>query len=164
VDALLGDQSAAVRETSAWALGELQVRATTVALGQALADKEEHVRATAAWALGQIDLRRAPAALVKAMRDGDEGVRLAASWAISQIADPGAAPAVSQAMKTETDDQVRQAQVRALLKPGKPAADAIEGLLHSKDAKTRELAVRALSGRSGPWPWPWPQPRPRPFP
>jgi hypothetical protein len=37
-------------------------------------------------------------------------------------------------------------------------------LLDSKDKDTREMAVRALTGRRGPWPWPWPWPRPRPNP
>jgi HEAT repeat protein len=98
------------------------------------------------------------------MKDEDKRVRLAAAWALSQIADPAATPAVSEALATETHDDVRQAQVRALLQSGQSTSKAIEGLLDSKDAKTRELAVRALSGRTGPWPWPWPQPRPRPFP
>jgi HEAT repeat protein len=122
------------------------------------------VRATAAWALGQIEASRAPAALVKAIRDQDDDVRLAASWALSQIGDAEAVAPVTEALRTETDEKVRQAQVRVLIEAGGASADALSGLLDSKDAKTRELAVRALAGSKGPWPWPWPQPRPRPFP
>ena len=62
------------------------------------------------------------------------------------------------------DERVRQALVRALLQSGEHSEEALSGLLQSKDDKTREMAVRALAGRRGPWPWPWPWPRPRPAP
>jgi HEAT repeat protein len=122
------------------------------------------VRATAAWALGQLDLDHAPKALVDAIKDADDEVRLRAAWALSQIGDAQAIPAVTAALRTETRERVRQAEIRMLLQSGDPPADVLRGLIESKDAKTRELAVRALAGRKSPWPWPWPQPRPRPAP
>jgi hypothetical protein len=87
-----------------------------------------------------------------------------AAWGLSQIGDPAAVPAVSDALKQDLPERVRQVLVRALLQSGEHSEEALTGLLQSKDEKTRELAVRALTGRKGPWPWPWPWPRPRPTP
>jgi len=56
------------------------------------------------------------------------------------------------------------ALVRALLESGARSEEALQQLLRSDDADTREMAVRALAGHRGPWPWPWPWPRPRPNP
>ena len=54
--------------------------------------------------------------------------------------------------------------VRALLESGEENTEVFRDMLQSKDAETREMAVRALAGRRSPSPWPWPAPRPRPFP
>jgi HEAT repeat protein len=165
--ALKNDESSDVRETAAWALGEMNARGTAAAdaLADALAhDDESQVRATAAWALGQVHTDRAPSALINALRDRDDDVRLKAAWALSQIADPAAIPAVTDALKQDQPQRVQEALVRALLQSGEHSEEALSNLLQSKDDKTREMAVRALSGRRGPWPWPWPWPRPRPMP
>jgi HEAT repeat protein len=122
------------------------------------------VRATAAWALGQVGLEKAPPALVAALKDADHDVRMPAAWALSEIADPDTVQAVADALRSETNDEVRRAEIRTLVHSGHAPEGVLRGLVESKDAKTRELAVRALAGRSGPWPWPWPQPRPRPSP
>ena len=114
--------------------------------------------------MGQARTDKAPTALIDALRDSDDEVRLKAAWALSQIGDPAALPAVTTALKQDQPDRVRQALVRAMLQSGEHSEEALEGLLQSKDDKTRELAVRALSGRKAPWPWPWPWPRPRPAP
>jgi HEAT repeat protein len=91
-------------------------------------------------------------------------VRLKAAWALSQIGDPSAIPAVTDALKQDQPQHVQEALVRALLESGEHSEEALSNLLQSKDDKTREMAVRALAGRRGPWPWPWPWPRPRPMP
>jgi HEAT repeat protein len=161
---VLRDPSAAVRETAAWALGEMGVRAANPALGRALADRDAKVRASAAWALGQFHLARAPGALVKALDDPDRHVRLSAAWALGEIGDAEAAAAVADALRRETDEEVRRAEVRSLVESGRVSPEAVKGLLDSADAKTREMAVRALTGRHALSPWPWPRPRPRPFP
>jgi HEAT repeat protein len=101
---------------------------------------------------------------VKAIADADREVRLTAAWALSQIQDPAAVPALTRALKTETDDKVRQALIRALVEVGELPDDVVKMLLDSHDAQTRELGVRTLAGNRAPWPWPWPQPRPRPAP
>jgi len=91
-------------------------------------------------------------------------VRLKAAWALSEIGDAETVNDITAALKTEQHDKVRQALVRALIESGEGSSDALKDLLDSKDRGTREVAVKALAGRRGPWPWPWPQPRPRPFP
>jgi len=163
--ALIGDEDSAVRETAAWALGQMEVKSTADLLaGAASSDKSPRVRATAAWAVGQLNPGRAPAGLLAALRDADDDVRLKAAWALSQISDPDAIHDVTAALRAEKSDRVRQALVRALLESGDRSSDVFKDLLESKDRDTREMAVRALAGRRGPWPWPWPQPRPRPNP
>jgi HEAT repeat protein len=111
-----------------------------------------------------MNIDKAPPALVKAIRDEDDDVRLRAAWALSQIGDADVVPQVVAALRVETVDRVRQAEIRTLLESGEHSESVFKELLESKDAKTRELAVRALAGRRGPWPWPWPWPRPRPSP
>ena len=91
-------------------------------------------------------------------------MRLKAAWALSQISDADAVPAVTDALRVEKRDRIRQALVRALLESGERSSDVFKNLLESSDKETREMAVRALAGRRGPWPWPWPWPRPRPNP
>lgn len=165
VNAMRKDESADVRETSAWALAELNARRTIDALADVAAnDSDSEVRGTAAWAIGNLHPGKAPAALVKAIRDADPEVRLKAAWALSEIGDPDATPAILEALKTETRERVQQAEVRALLRSGDGSEEVFRRLLESKDADTREMAVRALAGRKGfgPWPWPWPRPRPMP--
>jgi HEAT repeat protein len=101
---------------------------------------------------------------VKAIKDADPDVRLKAAWALSEIGDPDASAALVDALKTEQHERVQQAEVRALLRSGEESEDVFRTLLESKDAGTREMAVRALAGRRNTGPWPWPQPRPRPMP
>jgi HEAT repeat protein len=150
---------------SAWALGELDVKKAADALSDVLArDKSDRVRATAAWAIGELNPGRAPKSLVAALRDKNDDIRLKAAWALSEIGDTESIADISAALKIEQRDRVRQALVRALIESGERSTDALKDLLESKDRATRELAVKALAGRRGPWAWPWPQPRPRPFP
>ena len=135
------------------------------ALAAAVAnDKDDDVRGTAAWAIGQMHPGKAPAPLIKAIHDPNGDVRVKSAWALSEIADPDAAMAIADGLKTETKEDVQQAEVRALLKSGEGTEDLFRRLLESKDADTRQMAVRALAGRRrvDPWPWPWPRPRPMP--
>lgn len=162
---LKSDDDSSVREMAAWALGELGEHKAADALADAAAkDKSAKVRGTAAWAVGELNPGRAPKQLVDALHDSDDDVRLKAAWALSQIHDASVVNDVTAALKVEKVDRVRQALVRALLESGDASTETFQTLLESKDKDTREMAVRALAGRRGPWPWPWPQPRPRPFP
>ena len=155
MNALKSDASERVRETSAWALGEIGVKKAADPLGEALArDKSSRVRATTAWAIGELNPGRAPKPLVAALRDQDDDVRLKAAWALSEIGDAETVGDITAALKNEKQDRLRQALVRALIESGEESGDAFKDLLDSKDRGTREIAVKALAGRRGPWPWP----------
>ena len=165
ITAMRSDQSPNVRETAAWALAELNARRAVDALNEVIGkDSDSDVRGTAAWAIGQLHPGKAPANLVKAIRDADADVREKAAWALSEIADPDVAPAIIDAMKAETRDDVQHAEVRALLRSGEGSEEVFRKMLESKDPEARQMAVRALTGHRGadPWPWPWPRPRPMP--
>ena len=102
---------------------------------------------------------------IEALRDSEEDVRLRAAWAIGQIADAALLPALSAALDRESSDEVREAELRAMLMMGERDEAALARLIESGSAEIRSQAVAALAGRSlRPWPWPWPWPQPRPFP
>jgi HEAT repeat protein len=167
MSALKGDADERVRESAAWALGQMEDRSAIEALGAAVqGDASARVRGTAAWAIGQLDDRgvRAPAGLLKALRDDSGDVRLKAAWALGQLEDTQAVSAIRDALDKEQDTNVRRALVRALVKSGGSSEQAMSKLLQSSDPRVREAAVRGLVGRSSMNPWPWPQPRPRPMP
>jgi HEAT repeat protein len=167
MSALKGDADERVRESAAWALGQMEDRSAIDALGAAVqGDASARVRGTAAWAIGQLDDRgvRAPAGLLKALRDDSGDVRLKAAWALGQLEDTQAVSAIRDALDKEQDTNVRRALVRALVKSGGSSEQAMSQLLQSSDPRVREAAVRGLVGRSSMNPWPWPQPRPRPMP
>jgi HEAT repeat protein len=87
------------------------------------------------------------------------------AWALFTIEDPDAVPALTTAMRAETDKDTQRAIIRALAATGERSVDAIKGLIDSKDPEIREAAIRALAGAGGgggPWPRPWPDPRPFP--
>jgi HEAT repeat protein len=153
-----------VRETAAWALGQIEDGAAVAALGEAAGgDADEEVRGTAAWAIGQIQPGEAPAGLIRAVRDADAEVRARAAWALSEMRDTRAISALREAYRTERDSKARRAQLRALVRGGGASEELFRELLRSDDAEVREQAVRGMAGRSMD-PWPWPMPRPRPYP
>src|SRR5919204_5865240 len=162
------DESAEVRETAAWALGQNGHRAdadVVVVLNDALRDSDADVRSTAAWALGQIEPKRSPGGLIAALADADAHVRLTAAWALGQILDPATAPMIAAAFDAEPDAEVRTAELRALAFLDATPKDVLERALASKDSELRSRATMILAGRGpGVWPWPWPWPRPRPSP
>ena len=156
-----------MRETAVWALAEIEDGTTADALAAiATSDKSTRVRGTAAWAIGNIrdGSGRAPAALVRLLKDENEDTRLKAAWALSEIADTSVVGAVNDALKTEKNERVTRALIRALVVSGRRSVTTLTALLDSRDPEVREAAVRALAGRSSHNPWPWPQPRPRPNP
>ena len=159
------DPSQDVRATAVWALGARGDEASLPRLVAALRDESAEIRSRAAWAIGSIEPDDAPAALADALRDSEEDVRLRAAWAIGQIADAALLPALSAALDRESSDEVREAELRAMLMMGERDEAALARLIESGSAEIRSQAVAALAGRSlRPWPWPWPWPQPRPFP
>lgn len=162
--ALKSDASEKVRATSAWALGNIGEQSAADALTSALADASVEVRTRAAWALGNVEPRQAPKALVALLGDKDSRTRLLAAWALFRIEDPSTAGALQTALKTEQNQELQIAYIRALGAMGEKSVDVLSALLESSDPKVKAMAVRALAGgnAAGPWPWPWPSPRPYP--
>jgi beta-lactamase regulating signal transducer with metallopeptidase domain len=163
--ALRRDASTKVRATAAWALGSVGDNDAVEGLTAALGDTSEQVRVRAAWAIGSIGPKQAPKPLVAMLTDKNKEVRQMVAWALFTIEDPDAVPALTTAMRAETDKDTQRAIIRALAATGERSVDAIKGLIDSKDPEIREAAIRALAGAGGgggPWPRPWPDPRPFP--
>ncbi|HEX5073321.1 MAG TPA: HEAT repeat domain-containing protein [Gemmatimonadaceae bacterium] len=163
--ALKSDTDAKVRATAAWALGSLGDDDGVPALTAALSDTSRAIRLRSVWAIGSISPKQAPKPLVALLSDKDEEMRQMVAWALFTIQDPDAVPALTTAMRSETDKDTQRALIRALAATGEQSVDAIKALIDSKDPEVREAAIRALAGgrASGPWPKPWPQPRPHPY-
>lgn len=161
--ALRRDASDQVRETAAWALAESGSASIADALEGALSDSSDKVRETAAWGLGELDHASASPRLITALKDRSRAVRLSAAWALGQIEDQDARQPLADAYMRETDQDVKQAELRALAAIGDPPRAVVEAAIASTDPKVRARAVRALAG-AGNDPWPWPRPRPRPSP
>ena len=163
--ALRRDASTKVRATAAWALGSLGDRDAVDELTAALSDTSRGVQLRAVWAIGSIEPKQAPKQLVALLTDKDTEMRQMVAWALFTIQDPDAVPALTAAMRTETDKDTQRAFIRALAATGERSVDAIKSLIDSKDPEVRAAAIRALAGggAGGPWPHPWPQPRPHPY-
>jgi len=163
--ALEHDKSSRVRSTAAWALGQMDRHQETSALESALSDSSARVRETAIWALGQSGQRTAPRAVLNALTDDSPQVRLVAAWALAEFEDKSAADALTKAFQTETDGQIRAAELRALAAIGATSSAVLDVALKSNDPELRRRAVAMLAGDgSGVWVWPWPWPQPRPSP
>ncbi len=162
--ALRGDADSGVRATAAWSLGNLGDARASDALIAALSDTNGKVRTRAAWALGNVHPDEAPRPLVQLLDDTDPRVRELAAWALYNIADPATLPSLEKAFRSEKNQEVQMADLRAIAAMGDKSVAAIRELVESPDERIRSMAVRALVGRSvvGPWPWPWPEPRPFP--
>ena len=163
--ALRRDANTKVRATAAWALGSLGDDDAVEGLTAALSDTSQDVRMRAVWAIGSVSPKQAPKPLVALLTDKDRNVRQLVAWALFTIEDPDAVPALTAAMRAETDKDTQRALIRALAATGERSVDAIKSLIDSKDPEVREAAIRALAGggATGPWPHPWPQPRPHPY-
>jgi hypothetical protein len=81
----LKDENSSVRESAAYALGELKDPRAVEPLIEALKDKEWKVRDRAAIALGVLRDPQAVGPLIEALRDGDSDVRKSAAWALEKI-------------------------------------------------------------------------------
>ena len=160
----LRDKDAKVRQVSAWGLGQLGAKSSVSDLEGAITDADEQVREIAIWAIGQMDVKSASPLLVNALTDNSQRIRLIAAWAIGEIADPSTSNAISKAFETETSNEVRKAELRALSEMGKISQSVLDVTLKSTDPELRRYGVALLAGGSGadPWPWPWPWPRPSP--
>jgi beta-lactamase regulating signal transducer with metallopeptidase domain/HEAT repeat protein len=162
--ALQSDADERVKTTAAWALGSIRDSGSAAALGAAMGDSSARVRSRAAWALGQIEPDEAPGGLVAALGDSSDKVRLTAAWALGQIEDPATLSALSKAITTEKDHEIRDAELRALILLGEASDSTLQKLLESPDPDVRLKVTHAIIGFRGVRPWPWPMPMPRPMP
>jgi HEAT repeat protein len=77
-----------VRETAAWALGEMKdERAVRELIARLARDKDANVRGRSAWALGEMKAAAATEALTAALNDEDQEVRSEARQALAEILD-----------------------------------------------------------------------------
>jgi hypothetical protein len=118
------DESAKVRKTAAWALGEIGARGGIDALAEALLqDEDAGVRAKAAWALGEVRHPKAGPGLADAVRhDPDATVRTLAVWALGEIRDERAIPVLRTALE-DPSERVREKARWALRELGSTVAE-----------------------------------------
>ncbi|HET7691962.1 MAG TPA: HEAT repeat domain-containing protein [Gemmatimonadota bacterium] len=146
LSAALDDPDAAVRLSSAQALGSLSDPRAVEALLEALrTDPDAGVRKMAAWALGEIESPAAVGGLSRAARsDESVDVRAMAVWALGEIESPEAVPALGAALR-DSDVEVRRMAVWALGEIESP--EAVEWLtpaLDDGDVEIRRKAAWAL--------------------
>ncbi|HJU86513.1 MAG TPA: M56 family metallopeptidase, partial [Gemmatimonadota bacterium] len=146
LSAALDDPDAAVRLSSAQALGSLSDPRAVEALLEALrTDRDAGVRKMAAWALGEIESPAAVGGLSQAARsDESVDVRAMAVWALGEIESPEAVPALGAALR-DADVEVRRMAVWALGEIESP--EAVEWLtpaLRDGDVDIRRKAAWAL--------------------
>ncbi|MFL5537721.1 MAG: HEAT repeat domain-containing protein [Longimicrobiaceae bacterium] len=145
IQALRTDQDANVRNTAAWALGQIEDRAAVPALLEAMAgDRSVEVRRTAAWALGQIEDPAAVDGLVRAMRDADADVRHTAIWALGQLESPRAVPGLIGALRDDDVEVRRQAAWALGQIESKEAVPALVAAMRDADREVRSTAIWAL--------------------
>ena len=137
-----------VRATAVWAAGAIRADR-----GDRRADRctqERRPRDSARTPPGpsaSIGPDAAPAALVSALSDLDQDVRLTTAWALYSIRDAGTVDALDAAFRRETDRDVRNGIVRALVSMGDRSMPALQHLLSSPDTDVRAMAVRRAGRR-----------------
>lgn len=140
------DRSVRVRQTAAWALGEVESVEGIAALTDALGDRDPKVRAKAAWALGEIRHPKAGPALADAVRhDANATVRTMAVWALGEIGDERAIPALMTAAE-DADQTVRDKARWALREIGTMVTEdeASHTLRHETDTQQSETDTEVL--------------------
>ena len=145
IQALRTDPDPQVRNTAAWALGQIEDRAATPALLAAMAgDRAVEVRRTCVWALGQLEDPAAVDGLIRATHDADADVRRTALWALGQIEDARAVPGLSAALR-DGDVEVRRTAAWALGQiESKESVPALTAAMRDADREVRSTAVWAL--------------------
>lgn len=144
--ALLGSESARVREAALRAVGERDRPALRGRVERMLGETPA-VAAMAAWALGEFELRESVAPLRRQLGHDEARVRAAAAWALGQIEDPAAAEDLERLLARDTDRPVRLAAIRALgdIEAAR-SAPALERVLDGSDIGLAVEAAEALQG------------------
>ena len=145
--ALLGDASATIRESAAYAIGVGEVKELRSSLEAALRDRDPAVGAMAAWALGEIEDRASVPALVAALRGSEPRIRLAAIWALGQIEDTRAVPELIPALR-DSDPAIRAMAADALgdIEDDAAVAPLERALGSDADARVRTAAAEVARG------------------
>jgi HEAT repeat protein len=142
------DESADVRRTAAWALGQLDDNhEATAALGEALrGDKDADVREMCAWALGNTGGKDGAPALLGALRDPSPRIRETSAWALAEVGDDANATTLDRMLQSEHDTRVRETLAWALgeLDTSAPSAGLLAAIADSS-AGVRTRAAWAIS-------------------
>ncbi|MFN0098758.1 MAG: HEAT repeat domain-containing protein [Gemmatimonadaceae bacterium] len=146
IEALLDARESAVVAMAAFALGEIESRASVNPLTRLLTHAAADVRANAVWALGSIEDPASEAPIIRRINDDtDRGVRLAAILALSRLDHPAEAPPVLVRLARGDDAQLREAALDVLLDIEDPTLTPlfIELVSHHSE-EIRMRAVLAL--------------------
>jgi HEAT repeat protein len=116
IETMLGAREPAVIAMAAFALGEIESRASVKALTRVLTHAAPDVRANAVWALGSIEDPASASAIIQRITDDeDRRVRLAAIIAFGSLDSPSEAPPVLVRLARGNDPQLREAALDVLL-------------------------------------------------
>ncbi|MBI2094809.1 MAG: HEAT repeat domain-containing protein, partial [Candidatus Omnitrophica bacterium] len=144
--AVLGGENPSVRQSAAWALGQIgpAAHAAIPSLIAVLGSKNPSVRQSAAWALGQIGpaAQAAIPSLIAALGSKNPSVRQNAAWALGQIG-PAAIPSLIAALGDE-NPSVRQNAAWALGQIGSVLKEAVS-LFRDAVEKERFSESRSLA-------------------
>lgn len=146
IEALLDAREATVVAMAAFALGEIESRASMKPLTRLLTHAAADVRANAVWALGSLEDPASEAPIIQRINaDSDRGVRLAAILALSQLDHPSEAPPVLVRLARGDDAQLREAALDVLLGIEDPTLTSLfMDLVSDPSEEIRLRAVVAL--------------------
>lgn len=144
IESMLGAREPSVVAMAAFALGEIESRASVPPLTRVLTHASADVRANAVWALGSIeDPASAPAIIERVTDDGDRRVRLAALIALGALDELSAAPPVLVRLARGDDAPLREAALDVLLNIDDPSLTAL--FIELVGDASPEMRMRAVS-------------------
>jgi HEAT repeat protein len=135
VEKLGSDTDRNVRQSAAWALGEIKNKRSVSPIITALEnDKSKKVRRAAAMALGEIGDEQSVDALIKALgADREAVIRIRAAAWLGIIESEKAVPALISALENDKDKDVRSNTAYSLGRmPAKPAVEPLLNIIRIK--------------------------------
>jgi HEAT repeat protein len=137
------DSDSNVRQTAAWALGELDDHRAIEPLIAALQDRDSNIRLRASEALGLLGNSCAVEPLNALLRKETEGnVRQVITQALGNLGEPAVEPLIAT-LKDE-EGYVRQTAAQALIEIGEPSVEPLIATLQDEDSYVRQVAVSTL--------------------
>jgi len=145
LESMLTDRAGDAAVMAAWALGEIEERASLDPLSRAVRSANPRLRLAAVWAQGEIEDPEAVPRLLPTLRDDDALVRATAARALGQIESRRATEPLQEALR-DPDARVRAAAAEALGQiEDERAAESLEQLLRRDPvAPVREASAHAL--------------------